>query len=1142
MTKKILSITMVILIVCVSVFAQSIVESSQVQIPIKGMAINGFVVDEISDFDMIGATVYEFRHIKTGATVLYVANEDTNRTFDIIFRTPTETDTGIPHVFEHSTLDGSEKYPSKALWFNVSYQTYNTYMNAGTYPFMTHYPVASLSEDQLYTLTDFYLDSVFNPMVMTDKSIFDEEAWRYELVSPDDDLKLNGTVYSEMLGATTRERKAGKNFQREIFPNSYAANDSGGNPDVIPEMTWEDIQAYHDKYYHPSNSLTILYGKFDDWGGYLELLDSYFRAYEKKVFDLTDYGYTPITGPVVAEYDFPVEISSNTERSATVHYGFVCKDIDQDTMNQIDLMTTLAGDTSSVLMENLRNALPYGSFNVNIDFGGPETIIEFIANTINAEDTETFKSVVDESMAQIASEGFNLTAVDSIVASFKLDIMLSGESSSVGVDMMPNLAYYWAGTGNLYGYQDFIDSIDNFQKWNDDGTFKDIISRYVVNNDLNALVTTKAVAGLKEQKDAELAARLAEIKASMTDDEIAAIVKATTEPEEETVDTAAMVRQIKVVDVESLPEEARIYDIKDDIGADGIRRIWAEADVSDVGYAGLLLDASGLTQDQIHFFKLYTALLGNLDTEEHTRVELSSLMTRYLFNGTIRMSLIEDDNTKEMTPRLRVGFIAMEEDMQAAYDLIHELLFDTVFDASKVKDQVASFKSALKSTITNQSYNIILYRALAADSEIDAYYNYANFLDYYYFLEAVEAQLEADPQPIIEGLESIVEYFDNSTNGIILFAGSKESYENYLETADAFMAGLDRRPIEEQEYVFETPADCEALIVDSSVNYNIIYASGDTIGYGDDATGDFSAVSSLIADMYLLPELRDKGGAYGAYMYMTEDGFYTLSYRDPNILSTFAVYDGLADFVANLEIDQETLDGYILSSYSGYALSAGELTGASNALLNQIGYEDQNDIFKYMKELKGLRAETFNETYAPMFQTLVENYKYYTSGGATAIGQVAQYFQSVINPFGVKDKSQMTLTDLNEADPFYTAVNAVFVNGLMGAVSDTQFGVSEPATLGELSQILVALLGGAYTKEDSIAFLSQYGIVPYAPVDTELTVAELDAICCYFLAAAAGVSEDSVSMADFEALGIAADAPATRAMMAYEIWVLAIAE
>ncbi len=1138
MTKRILALLLALLIACTAVFAQAVEEvKAEVAMPELGSTVNGFVVEKISDFDMIGATVYEFQHVKTGATVLYVANEATNRTFDIVFRTPTETDAGIPHVFEHSTLDGSEKYPSKALWFNVSYQTYNTYMNASTYPFMTQYPVASLSEDQLYTLTDFYLDSVFNPMVLTDKSIFDEEAWRYELESADDELTINGTVYSEMLGATTRSRKAGKNFEGTIFPGSFIANDSGGNPDAIPFLTWDEVKEYHSKYYHPSNSLTFLYGKIENWEGYLELLDSYFSDYEAKEFDLTDYGYTPITEPVTAEFDFPVEAGSDTEHAATVYYGFVCSDVDQETMNKIDLMTTLAGDTSSVLMERLRTELPYGSFNCYVSFSGPELAIEFIADNVNAEDAETFKTIVDESMAQIVDEGFDPVVVDSIVAAFKLDIMLSGESSSVGVDMMPSLAYYWAGTGYLYGYQDFIDSIENFQTWNDDGSFKEVISKYIVNNDHNALVTTKAVAGLKEQKDAELAAYLADVKSKMSDEEIAAIVKATTEPEEEDVDTAAMVKQIKVVDVDSLPEEARIYDIEDVTGEDGIRRIWAKADVDGVGYGGFALDASGLTQEQIHYFNLWTALISNLDTEEHTRVELSSLTTRYLYDYTVKISLIEDEETEIMTPRLRAGFIAMDEDMQAAYDLLHELLFDTVFDVSKISDQVASIKTSLKQSITNSSYNIILYRAFAADSEIDAYYNYANFLDYYFFLDAVQTQLEENPEAVVANLQAIEDYFNNSTNAIILFAGNEESYKSYLTVADAFMAGLGKNPIEVQEYDFPIGADSEALVVDSQVNYNAIYASSEALGY-EEATGDFGAVGTLLDDMYLMPALRDKGGAYGAYIYLTEDGIYAFTYRDPNILESFSVFDGLADFIENVEIDQESLDGYILSSYSGYALSTGELTGATSALLNQIGHEDQNKVFDYMSQLKGIKAETFKETYVPLFKALVENYRHFTSGGAGAIAGVAQYYDSVINPFGVADKSQVTFTDIEETSVFFEAVRACFDNGLMGSVSDTEFGVEYPATLGELAQAFVTILGASYSQEDSIALLSQYGAMTVAPVDTTLTVAEMDKLACNLLAVFAGMPLEQFSIPYFAELGIAAEAQATREMMAYLLLLL----
>ena len=1133
MTKKILTLMVVFFVLCASVFAQTAYEiTHDSDTPVLGQKINGFTVEEIRDFDMIGATVYRFVHDKTGAEVLYVANEDTNRTFVIGFRTPTETDSGIPHVFEHSTLDGSEKYPSKALWFNLSYQTYNTYMNASTYPFMTIYPVASLSEEQLYTLADYYTDSVFNPMLMTDKSIFDEEAWRYVLKSADDELTIAGTVYSEMLGATTRTRKAGKNFSKTIFPGAYIGNDSGGNPAAIPEMTWEEIKDYHDKYYHPSNSLTTMYGKFEDWKGYLEMLDSYFSAYDKKEFVFADPDYTPITEPVVKEFEFGVEASSDTTNAATIYYGFVCNDVDQQTMNQIDLMTTLAGDGSSVLMENLKTALPYGSFSVYIDFGGPEVIIEFIADNLNPEDAETFKAIVDSSMAQIAEEGFDPAAVDSIIANFRLSLLLSGESSSVGTDVMPNIFYYWAGTDLLYGYMDFIDSVENFTKWNDEGVFKDVIKKFVLNNDLTALVTTKAVAGLKEQEDAALAEKLAAIKASMTGEEIAAIVEATNNPAEEDVDTTAMVRQIQVVDVDTLPEEARIYDIVDEEGMDGIRRIWAKADVDGVGYGGLLLDASGLRQDQIHFFKLFVNLIGEMDTTEHTRTELASLMTRYLYDGTIRMSLIEDEITEEMTPRLRVGFIAMDEDMEAALDLVHELIFDNVFDVTRVKDKISNYRNSLKQSINNAAYNTIIYRALSKVSTLQAYYSYANYLDYYYFLDAALEVMETNPEIVIAGLQEIVEYFNNSTNGIILFAGNEEGYENYLEKAEAFMAGLDKRPIEVQTYEFEPVADSEALIVDSSVNFNVIFASNDTLGY-EEATGDFDAISSLVGDMYLMPQLRDQRGAYGAYIYLTDDGIYAFTYRDPNIVDSYEVYDGLADFVANLDVDQETLDGYILSSYSGYALSTGELTGATSALLNEIGHEDQYKIFDYMKQLKSIKAETIVETYAPLFQALVDNYSYYTAGSASAIGEVAYAFESVLNPFGVQDRSQLSMTDFDEESPFYEAVRFCFDNALMWAVSDTEFGTALPATLGEFSQIMVALLGGDYSQEDSIAFLAQYGIVPAAPVDTELTVGDLDALCCNFLAVAAGAQIETYILEDLTELGITAEDAATREMLAY---------
>ncbi len=1099
--KKLLTV-LICLLTIFSLYAEAIVERSAEQtssLPAVGDVVDGFVVTNVGRFDLVGCDTILYEHIKTGAQVLYLANEDTNRVFEIGFKTPAETDTGVPHVFEHSTLDGSKKYPSKTLFFNLSFQTYNTYMNASTYPFMTVYPIASLSEDQLLKYADFYTDSCFNPMVASDKSIFDEEAWRYAL-DEEGNLTIEGTVYSEMLGSYTRESAANFNFKGTIFPGSIAGNSSGGNPDHIPEMTWEDIVAYHEEYYTPSNSVTCIYGKIDNIDAFLELLDGYFSEYEKTEYGFVDAGFTPITEPVEATYEYAVEASTDTEKSATVYYGYALGELTEEELTAVDFLSTLIGDSSSILMENLKTAIPYGSFACYIDFTGPESILYFYADNINEEDAATFKQTVDDSLAYIYANGFDQEAVDAIIASFKLSIMLTTEGSEIGIDTIPNILYYWAGMGNLFGYMNYIDAIEDFNEYVQNGTLLDALKKYVLDNNRTALATTKAVAGLKEVKDAALAEKLAEIKASMTEEELAAIAASSDEEETEEVEddkTAEYVKQLQAVTVESLPEEYRVYNITDETGDDGIRRIFAQCDTTDIGYATLMLNADWVEQDMLHFFKLYIDLLGDLDTTEHTRTQLSTLINRYLYDITIKSSIVDNEDEDEYYPFIRVSFIALDEDMEKAYDVVGEILFDSQFDVQRVADTVSNLKQSLKSTINNASYNVIIYDMLATADDSMAYYAYMNYLDYYNFLDEVSKALEENPEAVIAGLQYIQQNLANSYKAISAFAGSEKSKENHQAVADAFIAKLDHYEVPAQEYEFETMGNSMALIVDSNVNFNFMFASYEDMGL-EEYTADLDAISSLINDNYLLPMLRDQYGVYGAYTAAADAGIYLYTYRDPNIMETFQVYAGLPEYMATLEdLDQETLDGYILSSYSGYATPSGELTGALNAILNHISKIPQEKRVEYMQQLKSITAEKVAD-YASAYSALVENGIYATSGGASAISNYAGLYEEILNPFGVQDSSSVVLSDITEGDSYYEAVRFAFENGFMATVSDSTFGVNDSATLGDLAAFFYMMIGGGREPETAISFLSQYGILPADPADTVISRTEAMLYTYYF--------------------------------------------
>ena len=254
-------------------------------------------------------------------------------------------------------------------------------MNASTYNYMTIYPVASLSEEQLLRYADFYTDSCFNPLVIENEDLFRQEAWRYRMDTVDDPLTIEGTVYSEMKGAYNLDSAAYYNALKTIYPGSTCGNVHGGIPEEIPGMTWDDLKAYHEKYYHPSNSLTLIYGDISDMGAFLDLLDGYFSAYERREFDIGDSLYTPITESVTAEFPFPGDAGADPSKQAQTYYAIFCDGATEEDVVTLDLLTTLMSVDSSVVMKTIREKLPAASAGCYVDDTTDDVTVIFYAGS-----------------------------------------------------------------------------------------------------------------------------------------------------------------------------------------------------------------------------------------------------------------------------------------------------------------------------------------------------------------------------------------------------------------------------------------------------------------------------------------------------------------------------------------------------------------------------------------------------------------------------------------------------------------------------------------------------------------------------------------------------------------------------------------
>ncbi len=231
---------------------------------------------EIAELNSKGTVL---RHEKTGARVILMENDEENKVFYIGFRTPPVDSTGSPHIVEHTVLCGSERFPVKDPFIELAKGSLNTFLNAMTYPDKTVYPVASCNDKDFQNLMHVYLDAVFYPNIYKEEKIFRQEGWHYEMESPEDELTLNGVVYNEMKGAfSSPDDVLEREILNSLFPDTAYSFESGGDPEVIPELTYEKFLDFHKRYYHPSNSYIYLYGNMD----MAEKLDFLDREYLSK--------------------------------------------------------------------------------------------------------------------------------------------------------------------------------------------------------------------------------------------------------------------------------------------------------------------------------------------------------------------------------------------------------------------------------------------------------------------------------------------------------------------------------------------------------------------------------------------------------------------------------------------------------------------------------------------------------------------------------------------------------------------------------------------------------------------------------------------------------------------------------------------
>ena len=341
---------------------------------------------------------YLLRHKKSGARVLLMENKDENKVFSIGFRTPPEDSTGVPHILEHSVLCGSKNFPVKDPFVELVKGSLNTFLNAMTYPDKTVYPVASCNDKDFQNLMHVYMDAVFYPNIYQHDEIFRQEGWSYNLESEDDELTYNGVVYNEMKGAfSSPEGVLDRVVLNTLFPNTAYANESGGDPDVIPELTYEQFLDFHRKYYHPSNSYIYLYGDMDmeEKLGWLD--EMYLSQYDTLQIDSEIRMQAPFEAVKEVEMNYSISSNESEEDNTYLSYNKVIgTSLDKELYQAFQVLDyALLSAPGAPLKKVLVDAGIGKDIMGSYDNGILQPIFSVVAKNANPEQKESFVSIIE---------------------------------------------------------------------------------------------------------------------------------------------------------------------------------------------------------------------------------------------------------------------------------------------------------------------------------------------------------------------------------------------------------------------------------------------------------------------------------------------------------------------------------------------------------------------------------------------------------------------------------------------------------------------------------------------------------------------------------------------------------------------------
>lgn len=886
--------------------------------------LTAYEVIENRQIDDIGAKSWLLRHKKTGARIALLQNEDENKVFYIGFRTPPTDSTGVPHIVEHTVLCGSKDFPVKDPFVELVKGSLNTFLNAMTYSDKTVYPVASCNDKDFQNLMHVYLDAVFYPNIYQEKKIFQQEGWHYEMEDVDSPLTLNGVVYNEMKGAfSSPDEVHDREVFNSLFPNTPYGVESGGDPKVIPELTYEQFLDFHKRYYHPSNSYLYLYGDMD-MAEKLEWIDeNYLSRFEKLEIDSALKLQEAFAKPVEAYKEYPIMEGESLEDNTYLSYNTVVgTSLDKELYYAMEILEYALCSASAA---PLKLALIHKNIGTEVysvyNNGIYQPYFSIVAKNANVSQKDEFVQTIESELARIVKEGIDKKSLLAGLNYYEFRYR-EADFGSYPKGLMYGLQMFDSWLYDDHMPFDMIEAIGIFKSLREKihtNYFENLIEKYLINNQHKSVLTVAPKEGLTAKEEQELTEKLAAYKAGLSADEIAQIVADTKalrayQEEEDAPEKLALIPMLKREDMKK-EAEGFVNELRS-IGDTKV--LFHEIQTNGIGYIKFIFDAANIPTELFAYIGILKNVLGYIDTEQYSYGELCNEIN--IHTGDIVSSVNTYVNAKKLDEyklTFEVKTKAMYDELPSAFALMTEIMTASKFtDENRILEILEELKSIMQANLLSSGHTFAAVRAMSYFSETAAVSELVNGLPCYRMLEQLTADFDANKKDLIGKLVELTKCIFRPENLLIDMTATKEGFECIKDLVPPMKAKLFTTPVKKELFSISTAKKNEAFSTSAQIQY-VCKAGNYMTGTDYTYTGALRVLRVMLRYDYLWVNVRVKGGAYGCMCNFGKTGdSYLVSYRDPNLKKTVDIFDKTGDYLREFTADERTMTKYIIGAVS----------------------------------------------------------------------------------------------------------------------------------------------------------------------------------------------------------------------------------